>query len=262
MQARSVSAKSAAILAWGLGAFYAAASGVLLALALPPYDVPLLGFVAFAPLLVAIWNASRYTALPYGLLAAITAGCLLTGLPFTAQDNFDHLALVPFGVFGALLSVVLMAARRLGMSGGWATALGVGAVGVLTEWVAARVDFPYTVALTLWRNPLLLWVASWVGVWGLAFLVWAANTILAQAWAQRRLTTSLKTLVAALLVLHALGWLQMSLDGAREQVRVAVLQSERALFPALIAEAKSQGAQLIVVPEVSWDVRDAIHAAR
>ncbi|MFN3690810.1 MAG: carbon-nitrogen hydrolase family protein, partial [Fimbriimonadales bacterium] len=106
------------------------------------------------------------------------------------------------------------------------------------------------------------WVASWVGVWGLAFLVWVANTVLAQAWAQRRLTTSFKTLVGLLLTLHALGWLQMSLYEPREQVRVAVLQGNDSLFPALIADAKSQGAQLIVTPEVSWNVRSASAAAR
>ncbi|MFN3690809.1 MAG: hypothetical protein ACK4UU_07795, partial [Fimbriimonadales bacterium] len=132
MKARSVPAGSWALLAWARGASYAIASGVLLALALPPYDVPLLGFVAFAPLLVAIWNAPRYAALPYALLTALTAGCVLMGLPFTAQNRFDYFALVPFGVFGALLGVVLMAALRLGMAGGWTTAVGVGAMGVLT----------------------------------------------------------------------------------------------------------------------------------
>ncbi|MEN3002677.1 MAG: nitrilase-related carbon-nitrogen hydrolase [Armatimonadota bacterium] len=262
MQAPSVPAGAVA-LRWGvLGALYAAVSGALLAMALPPYDVPLLEFLAFAPLLVAVWRMPRYTALPYALITAGVAGLALTGLPFTAHDSYDYLALVPFGVFGAFLGLTLMGACRLGAAGGWATVLGVGAIGVLCEWLAARVDFPYTVAFTLWRDAPLLWLAGWVGVWGLAFLVWAVNTAVAQAWAQGRITTPLKLLAGALVVLHALGWLQMHLPHTRETVRVAVVQGRSDIYPELIRQAKAQGAQIVVLPEVSWNVPHASAAAR
>jgi apolipoprotein N-acyltransferase len=262
MKTQSVPAGASGLRLGVLGLLYAAASGVLLAMALPPYDVPLLGFVAFAPLLVAVWRAPRYTAIMYGFTTAIAAALVLTGLPFTAQDESDYLAIVPFGAFGAFLSVVLMAAQRMGALRGWATILGIGAIGVLVEWLAAQIDFPYTVALTLWRNPPVLWLAGWVGVWGLAFLVCLANTALAQAWMQRRLTMPLKTLAGALLIFHALGWAQMSFTQPRETVRVAVVQSRNELYPALIRQAKQQGAQIVVLPEVSWDPVPAATAAR
>ncbi|MCX7992187.1 MAG: carbon-nitrogen hydrolase family protein [Fimbriimonadales bacterium] len=237
-----------------LGAVYAAASGVLLALALPPYDVPLLGFVAFAPLLVAAFRAPRYASLLYALVAANCTAWVVMALPLSVRNAVDWFALVPFAVFGAFLSLILVIARRLGQERGWATILGVGSVGVLSEWTAAQVDFPYTVALTLWRDTPLLWLAGWLGVWGLAFLVWSVNTAVAVAWLQRRFTTALKIFAGALLGLHALGWLQMSLPRERETLRVAVVQSHSTEFyPALIRQAKTQGAQLIVLPEVCCD---------
>jgi len=256
MQAQSVPAGAAQTLLRCvlLGVLYTAASGVLLALALPPYDVPLLGFVALAPLLVAAFRAPRYASILYALIAAIGAGMVLTALPFTARSLFDWTALMPFAMFGAFLSLTLVIARRLGAASGWTTILGIGATGVLSEWLAARLDFPYTVALTLWRAAPLLWLAGWVGVWGLAFLVWAVNTAIAVAWAQRRITTPLKLLAGALLGLHALGWLQMNLPRERETLRVAVVQPYgTGSYPVLIAQAKAQGAQLVVLPEVCCD---------
>ncbi|GIV08217.1 MAG: apolipoprotein N-acyltransferase [Fimbriimonadales bacterium] len=262
MKAKSVPVATVALRPWILGGVYAAASGALLALALPPYDVPLLGFVAFAPLLAAIFHAPRYAAVPYGLITACVAGCVLMGLPFTAQNGNDYFALVPFGVFGAFLGGVLRGAQWLGASRGWTTILGVSSIGVLVEWLAARIDFPYMVALALWRDVPILWLASWGGVWGLSFLVWMINTAVAQAWSLRRLTSPFKLLAGALLGLHALGWLQMSLTPRREPVRVAVVQSHSLLYPELIRQAKAQGAQIVALPEVSWDPVPASSAAR
>ncbi|MDW8291410.1 MAG: carbon-nitrogen hydrolase family protein, partial [Armatimonadota bacterium] len=99
------------------------------------------------------------------------------------------------------------------------------------------------------------------GVWGLAFLVWVVNAAVAQAWAQRRITTPLKLLAGALASLHALGWLQINLPREREIVRVAVVQGHSDLFPELIRQAKAQGAQIVVLPEVSWNIPHATSAA-
>lgn len=262
MNAQNVSVATVGLRAWMVGVLYAVASGMLLALALPPYDVPLLGFVAFAPLLAAIFHAPRYAAVPYGIITACVAGSVLMGLPFTVQDKNEYFALVPFGVFGAFVGFVLMVAQRLGTARGWTTILGVSTTGVLVEWIAARIDFPYTVALALWRDAPILWLASWGGVWGLAFLEWMINTAVAQAWVLRSLTSPFKLLAGALLVLHGVGWLQMSLTPRREQVRVAVVQSDSSYYPELIQQAKAQGAQIVVLPEVSWNPEAASSAAR
>lgn len=123
----------------------------------------------FAPLVGIALRAPRYTTLPYALTTALCAAFLLMAFFFGVQSLTDWFALTPFGAFGALLAGVRVAARDLGAERGWSTILGMSSVGVLCEWLAARVDFPYTIALTLWRNPLLLWVAGWISVWGLAF---------------------------------------------------------------------------------------------
>ncbi|MCL6536219.1 MAG: carbon-nitrogen hydrolase family protein [Armatimonadetes bacterium] len=121
-------------------------------------------------------------------------------------------------------------------------------MGVLTEWLAARLDYPFTLALVLWRDAPLLWLAGWVGVWGLSFLVWATNAALALAATERRLNAPLKVLAGGLLALHLLGWLQHALIREGETLRVAVVQWQGD-YAALIAQAKAQGAQLVVLPE-------------
>jgi hypothetical protein len=154
-----------------------------------------------------------------------------------------------FAVFGVAMWFPLMGARVLGAGRAGAIVLGVGVLGVLTEWLAARLDYPFTLALVLWRDAPLLWVAGWVGVWGLSFLAWATNAALALAVMERRLNAPLKALAGGLLALHLLGWLQHALIREGETLRVAVVQWEGDYAP-LIAQAKAQGAQLVVLPEV------------
>lgn len=262
MQTVAGSSRQVSLQAVLLGAVYAVASGVILAFALPPLDVPLLGFVAFAPLLVAALRVPRFSALGFATLSALSVAVVLTGVPFSAHDASDYLTLSPFIVFGVLNAIVLMVAQRLGTARGWATVLGVSATGVLCEWVAMLLDFPYTVAFTLWRNPLILWVAGWVGIWGLAFLVWASNTAVALAWVQRRLTQPLRVLVGVLVVLHLLGWLQIHWARPQATVRVAVLQASNNLYPELIRQAKAQGAQLVVLPEICCTPEQALDWAQ
>ncbi|GIV15598.1 MAG: hypothetical protein KatS3mg022_1033 [Armatimonadota bacterium] len=225
----------------------AIASGVLFAFALPLYDVPLLAFVAFVPLLVAVFKASGYRAMWYALLMAITTCAMLLGIP---QEPSYTLVLMPFLAFGALTSLVLAVARWLGVQGGWVTVVGTGAAGVLVEWLAASVDFPYTVGLAIWRDALLLWVAGWTGVWGLAFLLWSVNVAIAQAVVLRRAANPLFIVLPPLVLLHALGWLQIALASDKQTVRVAVIQQEESSgILSALQRAKGQGAQLAVLPE-------------
>lgn len=237
----------------------AVTSGVLFGLSLPPYDAFPLAFVAFSPLLVVIWQASGYRAAWYALLMALTTCALLLGVP---QEPSYTLVMVPFLVFGALTALVLATARWLGARGGWATVVGVGAAGVLVEWLAARVDFPYTVALALWRDAPLLWVAGWTGVWGLSFLMWGVNAAVAQALVLRQVTSLLWTALAGLALLHALGWAQMALAPQRQTVRVAVIQSDDSTMLPTLREAKAMGAQLTVLPETCCNKTEAARWAQ
>ncbi|MDW8290380.1 MAG: nitrilase-related carbon-nitrogen hydrolase [Armatimonadota bacterium] len=235
------------------------ASGVLFALALPPYDLFPLASVAFTPLLIAVWSASGYRAMWYALPMALTASFLLLGVP---QEPSYTLVMMPFLAFGALTALVLATARWLGWQSGWITITGVGAAGVLVEWIAAIIDFPYTVALALWRDVPLLWVASWTGVWGLSFLLWAVNAAVAQALALRRTTRLLWTVLAGLALLHGVGAAQIALAGRSESVRVAVIQSDSSGMLSALREAKAQGAQLAVLPETCCSEAEAAGWAR
>jgi apolipoprotein N-acyltransferase len=241
----------------------AVASGALLAFALPPFDVPLLGFVALAPTMAAVFRASVVVALLCTLLTGIVAGAVMTAFLSGVGDGFGSptLALAYFAVFGASICLPLMGARALSAGRVWATVLSASALGVPTEWLMAQLDYPYTLALTLWRDAPLLWAAGWVGVWGLSFLVWATNAALALAVMERRLNASLKALAGGLLALHLLGWLQHALIREGETLRVAVVQWEGDYAP-LIAQAKAQGAQLVVLPEACCLTDDALRWAQ
>ncbi|MCL6536220.1 MAG: hypothetical protein K6U77_09125 [Armatimonadetes bacterium] len=94
----------------------AVASGALLAFALPPFDVPLLGFVALAPMMAAVLRASAIPALVSTLLTGIVAGTVMTAFLSGIGDGFGSptLALAYFAVFGAAMWFPLMGARVLG----------------------------------------------------------------------------------------------------------------------------------------------------
>jgi apolipoprotein N-acyltransferase len=237
----------------------AASSGALFAAALPPYDVPLVGFIAFAPLLAAISRARANTILYLAMLTALTAAVLLLGVPREASYT---LVLVPFLVFGMFLAAVLATARWLGMERGASAVWGVAAMGVLVEWLAAQVDFPYTVAFTVWRDTPLLWLAAFTGVWGLAFVLWLVNAAVAQAFVLRRATPLLLTVLGVLALLHVLGWLQMAVAREGETVRVAVIQSDDSRMATLLREAKQRGAQIAVLPETCCAEQEAIRWAQ
>jgi len=241
----------------------AVASGALLAFALPPFDVPLLGLVALAPMMAAVFRASAVVALLCTLLTGVVAGTVMLAFLSWIGDSFGSPpgALSYFVAFGAATWLPLMGARALGAGRAGAIVLSVGALGVLTEWLMAQLDYPYTLALTLWRDAPLLWVAGWIGVWGLSFLVWATNAALALAVMERRLNAPLKALAGGLLVLHLLGWLQHALIREGETIRVAVVQWEGDYAP-LIAQAKAQGAQLVVLPEVCCVPEEAVRWAQ
>jgi len=240
-------------LGWGiLGAI---ASGGLLALALPPHNVPLLGFVAFVPVLIGCFHAPPFAPLLYGLLMALVTRTLVA--PFAGSGEVE--VALTFLMFGTFTSLVFMMARRLYM--GWSIA-GVGATGVLVEWIAARLDFPYTIALTIWRDPAVLWLAGWTGTWGLSFLIWATNAAVAYSLATLRIQRSAIVALTALALVHAMGWLQLLRFKPSETLRVAVVQSGSGTFENLLAEASRAKAQLVVLPEVCCDKAEAAAWAR
>jgi apolipoprotein N-acyltransferase len=243
----------------GWGTLGAIASGGLLTWALPPTDVPLLGFIAFVPVLIGSFYAPTFVPLLYGLLMALVAYTLM--VPSAGLYAAD--IAIPFLVFGTFTSLVFMMARMMARSldAGWLI-VGVGATGVLVEWVAARLDFPYSIALTVWRNPAFLWLAGWTGVRGLSFLIWAANAAIAYSLATVRLQRGAIAMLATLALVHTIGWIQLWRFKPAETLRVAVVQGTSATYENLLAEASHAKARLVVLPEVCCNKVEASAWAR
>jgi apolipoprotein N-acyltransferase len=169
----------------------AMASGGLFALALPPYDVELLGWIALAPLLMAVSTPGRRTlhAVGLGLLAGIMTGIAQVGYTPDARSlNFAYLPFIWIGLVFGLVSLLVTAARQR-----WPNAhpllhvLFVTCAGVSVEWLTTLSPLPVGIALCQWRNTLLIQIASYCGIWGVSFLLWLVNAAAADLVMRRKL---------------------------------------------------------------------------
>lgn len=161
----------------------AAASGVILWLAIPPADLGPLAFVAFVPLLIAVRGAGAGR----GALLGFVFGAAYFGVLMSW--------LVPVSILGwsilALGSAAWMAIIFAHAAAVWRddrplrTALAVGAGWVAIEWLRGMMPFGGFswggLGYTQHDNPLLLPLASLGGVWTISFVVMAANVLVLAA---------------------------------------------------------------------------------
>lgn len=207
-------------------------SGVLLALALPPYDVPWLGAVAVAPLLIAAKGRRPIEAMGLGLFAGLDCGAL--HVDWQTRGMGQPFAWMPFLFLALLLAAMAMAAAwarpRLAPDGaddGWAGlrwVLFLAAAGVACEWLTLYSPLPTHLALTRYRETAAIQVAAVAGIWGVSFLAWLTNAALADAVLRRRLASP-ALLLAVGAQLLAVGWGWTALGGrGRETLRVAAIQ--------------------------------------
>jgi apolipoprotein N-acyltransferase len=164
----------------------ALASGVLLALAFPPFGVWWLAWVALAPF---VWSLSSA-----GPRQAAARGYLL-GLPFMAGVGYFTtsfggdvlwMRLLPWVLFTLIEAVffipVGMLAAAVLRRGPWAAVLGVPAVWTLGEWLrgAGAMGFPFgTLASAVSGQPAVIQSARFGGAWLVSFLVAMASVGLA-----------------------------------------------------------------------------------
>jgi len=146
------------------------ASGIILAFALPPHNLGILTWIALLPLLLASRISRPLISAGGGMLAAIACGWVLVG----HVDNIGQYGNM-IGAFGGL-------ALALGFAAGFA-AVGskrvnpevwpfyAACVGVAAEFLSQYV-FPVNVAIAQYRNPGMLHLASYTGIWGVSFLIW------------------------------------------------------------------------------------------
>jgi apolipoprotein N-acyltransferase len=197
----------------------AMASGVLFALALPPFDVEWLGWVAMAPFLVAVSVPERRTlhAIGLGLLAGIVAGIVQIGYTPDAKNlNFAYLPFIWIGpMFGAMAAVVAAARQRWPEAHPLLGVLFVACAGVSVEWLTTLSPLPVGIALCQWRNTPLIQVASFTGIWGVSFLLWMGNAALADLILRRKPLT-ITAAVVGILVLFTYGYGAFTLFEVRD----------------------------------------------
>src|SRR5687768_16065944 len=142
----------------------AAAAGIALAVSLPPVSLEGLGWVALAPLLIAVRGRSLLEAIGLSLLCGVIAGAVNVG--WAADWEALYSAYVPFFWLALLLSVIAAAAslaRRSSEGMGWIAFTASAAV--TAEWATHLLPLPMNLALTQHRNPAALSLAGVGGIW-------------------------------------------------------------------------------------------------
>jgi apolipoprotein N-acyltransferase len=170
------------------------AGAALYALALPPFDWAVCGWLALVPLLLVVRDEEVPRAFAYGLLFGVACGWSFTWWACQAMAGYFHLGLplaalaatliylavsVPtFGLFAAGAGVLLRADAR------WKPWITVPALWVATELIRGRlVEQPWgLLGYTQHANVGLIQVATIGGVYAVSFLVVMGATAIAQAW--------------------------------------------------------------------------------
>jgi len=229
----------------------AVASGVLLALALPPRDVSILGWIAFVPLILAAHVCRLLTAAGCGLVATLTCALIASGR-ITDAAQFGNL----FGVFGALALVLAFVAAVISVTSRFSPNLGVlliACAGVTAELTSLWV-FPVNVALSQYRNPAMLKLASITGIWGVSFLIWFVAASVVAAVARPKSAWPLAVVSLAVVVS---GWIIKFPTPAEGPVlRVAAVQTPYARDARRLTRTIGEKASLVVWPEQRLDPCD------
>jgi len=266
----------------------AAASGILVVLALPPSNVALLGWFALVPVFLVARETRFLFGFVAGVLASLVAGYVAShGWFYGAGSNdgdstWTYLGCSLFGVVFAIVSGAASEMRRRSIR----NLIGLSAAAVLVESLLLFV-LPAPFELSQSRTSLMLILASITGIWGIGFALWLVNLLLCEAIARsdedhldtialanespnwvrsgqiagsRIFRETLRTRPGRLCVVLSFGLL-MGLGNAvklphdnKESVIVGVVQSdatELKTLQDLSLECARHGAKLVVWPEFS-----------
>ncbi len=232
-------------------------SGTLLVLALPPADVPGLGWIALVPLLVATRGRGAVAGTLAGVATALVAGAL-SHAGWWYSDNAVAQASVAWNYAGFTLFGFSLGLACGGMAG--RTTARERPIAALAAWAvlseAALLAYqPAHLALAFSEEPALLELAGWTGIWGVSFVAWWVALALTRAVARR----DGRWLVAGVLVpLTVVGLRAVApIDAivpAEPRLTIAVIQTchdDRAPLAALNARAARDGAHIAVWPELA-----------
>jgi apolipoprotein N-acyltransferase len=255
----------------------AVVSGILLALSFPSYGHPAIGWIALAPLLLALRDAPARRAFALGLTTGIVSfigtlywitGVMTTygGLSLPAAVLVNALLIAYLALFPALFALLV---RRIVLAVGWRGLAAAPFVWVATELGRTYVFGGFPWVLLGYSQTSVLPVAQFAsvfGVFGLSGLVAGVATSLAYAGVTRQFAP-----VAAViaLVLAIAGWGSMRVAGseltsAGDPIRVGLIQGNvdqgikwdpgeaPAIFRNYIRmtrQAIGAGAELVIWPE-------------
>lgn len=261
-------------------------SGVLLVASFPKYGHPAFGWIALAPLILAVGRTRRvaglHGAFAAGWLTGIVyfTGCVYWvvgvmqqygGLPTPVAVAVGALLVAYLALYPALFAAILGAAvHRFGMQALWAAPV----IWVSTEWSRAvfLTGFPWVPLGSSQATVLpVVQAASVVGVYGLSALLALVGTVAAIAVAapgrrSRQATLGVAVLVAAVMAAGTWRVLRAEWTSTGETLRVGLVQGnvaqDQKYDPAfataimdrylnLSREAIAAGAQLVVWPEAS-----------
>ena len=164
------------VIAYVLVALAALATGTMLVLALPLGEQAWLAWFMLVPLLIATKEKGFLVGFLGGLAAVFWCGFLATTGVFYHFKNFEPepswtytgcgLFAIPFCLFFAI-----WADSKNHMKPVWWLA----ALAVCLESILL-LKLPAPLAITQYRNPIMMVVSSLVGIWGVSFLIWFINT--------------------------------------------------------------------------------------
>lgn len=187
----SVGARSMALIRVAVPSLLSAA---LLALAFPPFDLPLFAWVALVPLLLQLFHSKVFEGFAAGLL---TGGLFFlalmwwaTGLPEANPWNFTALVISLGLFFGLYAGMACWLLRHLPA---WAP-MTLPTLWVATEYLRTHVGFlSQAVGILGYSQHALLptaAIAAYTGIYGVSFLLMTSNVVLALFLQRRTKTTS------------------------------------------------------------------------
>lgn len=231
----------------------AAASGVLLAFALPVKGAAPLGWVVFVPLLLAARISRPLIAAGCGLVCSIVCAMVVSG-PVTEDYQFGNLV----AAFGGLGLALAFAAGFTSVGKKLHPMLQpfyVASVAVTSELLSTAV-FPINVAISQYQNPAMLKLASYTGIWGVSFLLWLVPAALLAAFRHGRAT--LPALVVAAFAVAGSAIVPFPVLNEGTELRLAAVQAPGSYECARKSVELKGRADIAVWPEHHLNVKNRL----
>lgn len=231
-------------------------SGVLLAFALPPRDINILGWVAMMPLLAGSLLVKRtLIAAAFGIITSVVCAWVLIGYLATPQE-FGNLV----GAFGSLALVfawtaglACFACKRCKPTL-WPLFVACAAV---TGELLSRYVFPVNIAITQHQTPGALRLASITGVWGVSFLLWFVPALVLMYFVNRK-SIGNRVFIAPVVILVMLMVPVPHINSGETSIKVAAVQAPGPWDAADVMRNLPADVKVVVWPEHLMGVNDTL----